>query len=764
MADIGTATEEPPAAQKDTLRTTIDGLDRVQSSGDKQDPDDLNAKSELDNYQKDLDHKEPVKNVSLFSILKYVKGSTEYTCFVTDITFPVGSADDEGVQGDLLIQVTKVEKSATSGGWQKAKGRRTWPHALVHYTIVDNPDSALSELIEKEKENAKGCQRMLEQADQNELDETIDGGATDVSFDSYVDETTKPCTLKIVQWNQKWLTTTRSSSASCVTSWEMQRTSIGETIRKEPKLTVCVMEEIKSEEAVKSVTKWLNNKDGVNVWGCVVSDAVNVKNDEGESRVGGNKEMFAAIFRKEVTGDPDVPKILLNYPGKDEGFCKAPPGRLRSDAASRTPDAPDDVVIGETKIDMSDAFKVYKAYEAYDEDMAMTTRLDHFQYSPVVFSFPKCVAGPLHIMAVHGSTGKSGRKVLCNQNALEVAYIQHICSKAVEGGEFIVLAGDFNTQEEANKNERLWDTRPKAENLEDDEPIFMAREELRRAQHELDLDEQNVLGCIRDSFLDKFSRAVRPSLPTNVYPFLTGIQAVPKHNDDIFVPNAWTGKLDTRGCKVFPIPSTVIHRWDIVCQNFFDNNPSLVKMSNPERQALNSALARVWSDHRPVQAKFTVETPKAKQEKEHRIEAKEAAATKAKAEKAEKAAAAAKTKAEKVAVAAKTKAEKAAAAADATIAASGRMMLKAEKEAKKAAATEPKAEKIEKAAVEKTDTETDSSLTSTPAPQTATSSTKKAVAQPPPKAKSRLIELKVAGSVSEETLSLANLSCEDSDA
>ncbi|GMH51609.1 hypothetical protein TrRE_jg13325 [Triparma retinervis] len=763
MADIGTATDEPPAAQKDTLRTTIDGLDRVRSSGDKQDPDDLNAKSELDNYQKDLDHRELVKNVSLFSILKYVKGSTEYTCFVTDITFPVGSADDEGVQGDLLIQVTKVEKSATSGGWQKAKGRRTLPHALVHYTIVDNPDSALSELIEKEKENAEKeaakQARMLEQADQNELDETIDGGATDVSFDSYVDETTKPCTLKIVQWNQKWLTTTRTSSASCVTSWEMQRKSIGETIRKEPKLTVCVMEEIKSKEAVKSVTEWLNNKDGVNVWGYVVSKAVNVKNDEGESRVGGNKEMFAAIFRKEVTGDPDVPKILLNYPRKDEGFGKAPPGtNLRSDAASRTPDAPDDVVIGETKIDMSDAFKVYKAYEAYDEDMAMTTRLDHFQYSPVVFSFPKCVAGPLHIMAVHGSTGRSGRKVLCNQNALEVAYIQHICSKAVDGGEFIVLAGDFNTQEEANKNERLWDTRDKAEELKDDEPIFMAREELRRAQHELDLDEQNVLGCIRDSFLERFSRAIRPSLPTNVYPFLTGIQAVPKHNDDIFVPKAWTGKL-YKG-KVFPIPTTVIRRWDIVCQNFFDNNPSLVKMSNPERQALNSALARVWSDHRPVQAKFTVETPKAKAEKaaaaadaiqediiadsaKMMVMAEKEAVAVAKQEKAQK-------KAEKVAADAKTKAEKA--------------MLKAEKDAKKAAATKPKAEKVEKADVEKTDTETDSSLTSTPAPQTATSSTKKAVAQPPPKAKSRLIELNVAGSVSEETLSLANLSCEDSDA
>ncbi|GMH88731.1 hypothetical protein TrST_g6190, partial [Triparma strigata] len=260
------------------------------------DPDDLNAKSELDDYQKDLDHWEFVQNVSLFSILKYVnvnvnvKGSKEYTCFVTDITAPVGSADDEGVQGDLLIQVTKVEKSAESGGWQKAKGRRARPHTLVHYTIVDNPDSALSELIKKEKENAEKVAakqaRMLEQADQNELDEPIGGGATDVSFDSYVDEPTK-CRLKIVQWNQKWLTITRSSSASCVTSWEMQRTSIGETIRKEKKLTVCVMEEIKSKEAVVSVTEWLNNKDGGDVWGCVVSDAVNAKNDEGEYRKGG---------------------------------------------------------------------------------------------------------------------------------------------------------------------------------------------------------------------------------------------------------------------------------------------------------------------------------------------------------------------------------------------------------------------------------------------------------------------------------------------
>ncbi|GMH96972.1 hypothetical protein TrVE_jg4542 [Triparma verrucosa] len=515
---------------------------------------------------------------------------------------------------------------------------------------------------------------MLEQADQNELDEPIGGGATDVSFDSYGDEPTK-CRLKIVQWNQKWLTITRSSSASCVTSWEMQRTSIGETIRKEKKLTVCVMEEIKSKEAVVSVTEWLNNKDGGDVWGCVVSDAVNAKNDEGEYRKGGGwKEMFAAIFRKDVTGDPDVPKILLdpaNYPGKHEGFGKAPDGReMRRDSASRTPTAPDDVVIGETKIDMSDAFEVYKAYKAYDEETAITTRLDHFQYSPVVFSFPKCFAGPLHIMAVHGSTGNKGR--LCNQNALEVAYIQHICSKAADGGELIVLAGDFNTQEEANKNERLWDTRAKAK---DGMPIFEAREELRRAKHELDLDEQN---------------------------------AVPKHNDDIFVPK----EACMERCKVFPIPSTVIHRWDIVCQNFFENNPSFVKMSNPERQRLNSALARVWSDHRPVLAKFTVETPKAKA---------------AKHEKAEK------EKAEKVAAAAKTKAEKAAAAADAILtkamAASAKMMEMAEKKAekahrievKKAAANKAEAEKVEKAAVEKTDTDTDSSLTSTPAQQTATS-------------------------------------------
>ncbi|GMI00203.1 hypothetical protein TrVE_jg8515 [Triparma verrucosa] len=711
-------------------------------------------------------------NVSLFSILKYVKGSKEYTCFVTDIT--VGSADDEGVQGDLLIQVTKVEKSAESGGWQKVQGPLAQPHALVHYTIVDNPDNALSELIKKEEENAEKeaaeqLAQMLEQADQNKLDEPTGERATDVSIDSGVDA--KPCTLKIVQWNQKWLTSSRSSSASCVTSWEMQRTSIGETIRNEKDLTVCVMEEIKSKEAVESVTEWLNNKDGGDVWGCVVSDAVNVKNDEGESRVGG-KEMFAAVFRKEVTGDSDVPKILLQYPGRHEGFGKAPPGReMRRDAASRTPTAPDDVVIGETNIDMSAAFKVYKAYKDYDEEMAITTRLDHFQYSPVVFSFPKCVAGPLHIMAVHGSTGRSGRKVLCNQNALEVAYIQHICSKAVDGGEFIVLAGDFNTQEEANKNERLWDTRDKAENLKDDTPIFMAREELRRAQHELDLDEQNVLGSIRDRFLQLFYRAVLSSLPTNVYPFLTGIQAVPKHNDDIFVPKAWVKpKLSTRGGeqdvdgKVFPIPQAVIHRWDTLCLKFFEDNPNSIKMLNPERQKLNSALARVWSDHRPVRAKFKVETPKAKAEnaafeqfremmkkaEEAEKEAKKEAAAKAKAEKAE---AAAKLKAEKAAekeAAAKVKAEKKAAADK----------VKAEK---KAAADKLKAEKVEKAAVEKTDTDTDSSLTSTPAPQTATSSTKKVVATKTPRAKSRQNELKVAGSVSEETLFLANLSCEDSD-
>ena len=227
---------------------------------------------------------------------------------------------------------------------------------------------------------------------------------------------------------------------------------------------------------------------------------------------------------------------------------------------------------------------------------------------------------PFHLIAVHGSTGGGGEyPKLPNQNLIEMVYVQHVCNKLSESDQLVILAGDFNTQEENNKNDRLWDDRPRAapgiaeeattksesENDEKAKGTIIDVTAVCNSREELSVPlERECLGAIRNKFLDNFERAVPPGLPTNVYPFLAGQTGQPKHNDDIFIQRKGVKKIEG---GVSCIPLDVLRRWDKITQQYFDAKPQLCKLGRRNAQILNSALSRVWSDHRPIYARFTRE-------------------------------------------------------------------------------------------------------------------------------------------------------------
>ena len=120
----------------------------------------------------------------------------------------------------------------------------------------------------------------------------------------------------------------------------------------------------------------------------------------------------------------------------------------------------------------------------------------------------------------HNSRRDRRRSKAPYQNMVEAAFLQTIVTQACEQGEYVILLGDFNTAEEHNHTERMWDPSiPLISNTEEDEP-----------------DELALFGAIKDKFIENYYRGIPASLPTNVYPFLAGGSSVPKHNDDIWLP------------------------------------------------------------------------------------------------------------------------------------------------------------------------------------------------------------------------------------
>jgi len=132
--------------------------------------------------------------------------------------------------------------------------------------------------------------------------------------------------------------------------------------------------------------------------------------------------------------------------------------------------------------------------------------------------------------------------------------------------------------------------------------------------------EPAILKVYKDAFLKQYVRAVKPSIPTNVYPFLAGLVSEPKHNDDIWVPcgipwDHW--EFSESWGRVVKIPLHVLREWDNITTDVFDSMDSCALKAMPAGESeermggrskksyahsMNSMLASIWSDHRPIVA------------------------------------------------------------------------------------------------------------------------------------------------------------------
>ena len=143
----------------------------------------------------------------------------------------------------------------------------------------------------------------------------------------------------------------------------------------------------------------------------------------------------------------------------------------------------------------------------------INTIFPQFDRMPALFSFhPPDFEKPVHIVAAHSATLNNKSKQ--NQNIVETMMLQEICIQAADQGEYVILLGDFNIDETGT--ERLWNK---------DFDLQTINEEVGN-----DLNEEILLGNTKGRFLDLYYRGVNPSLPTNVYPFLSGQNAEPAHN------------------------------------------------------------------------------------------------------------------------------------------------------------------------------------------------------------------------------------------
>jgi hypothetical protein len=473
--------------------------------------------------------------------------------------------------------------------------------------------------------------------------------------------------VKIMQWNQKWL-----GKSTQVEKYD-QVGQLCKTIMYDYPAVV-IFEEVqphkdgirREESIVAQLTDMLNHESAKsprceeNAWEYILSEQV------------GYDEQYCCFYRPKVVGQIEDSCLLE---GEDDtcevkkllprGFKPAFVGGRRSqadDAVERI--AYNSISIGPNKVvDMSDFVcdvydkyvdncETHKYFDSQFGDVSkgvlhpkelnarkkrgLASDASHgFDYNPVLFSFTGADAGTFHIVAVHGSTGlKSyGKKKTVKvpeQNLLEMTFLQTLCTAATSGEDpqFVVLLGDFNTQEPANMHMGLWDNAGNLPCNTNNVP-FCDRE-------------PGILRPVRDAFLQQYARAVPPHIPTNVFPFLAGVVSEPRHNDDIWVPRSpafsnWS--FEESSGRVVKIPPHVLRTWDNVTNAFFesefengniycalkgsakvkfekdddgdddgdddddDDERKPVKEKKPDatsRGKLNAALAQVWSDHRPV--------------------------------------------------------------------------------------------------------------------------------------------------------------------
>jgi len=388
-------------------------------------------------------------------------------------------------------------------------------------------------------------------------------------------------TFTIIQFNQQQLTMSNVNSEKRVknlgrTIWEMGNTS---------GFAACVMQEVLvggGEEAIKNIVDYLNTKNFGDVFRFKCSGVVNPMGHEAQ-------EKYAIIYNERLLG-PVIADEENGHRLMTHGIEQLKK-RLAADGDKAAPEPTNK--IGNAILDLTHGREIWSQIGNVG---GINTIFPQFDRMPALFSFnPPGFDTPIHILAAHSATLNNPSKQ--NQNIVETMMLQEICIQAADQGEYVILLGDFNIDETGT--ERLWNKAFDLHTLNE--------------QVGNDLDEKSLLNNTRERFLDLYYRGVNPSLPTNVYPFLSGKSAEPKHNDDIWVPviesplrmDKPTGRINTKGNKrpgkVHKVPEFVLEQWDKKTREYFESIGSRSAVSKTlSRRTLNNLLSKLWSDHRPV--------------------------------------------------------------------------------------------------------------------------------------------------------------------
>lgn len=405
---------------------------------------------------------------------------------------------------------------------------------------------------------------------------------------------------QVMQWNQKDLTlladTADGYEASVDRAEKVART-IKEIHKSNKGPGVCVFEEVRTggggKRAVEFIVNYLNENSDDDSWRYKLSGEVNPQ--------GRRRELYAVLWRQELMGDLHADpaenghRIMTDgfYPKHGRHTAPSETGGLSAApttgaAEEKDPNSDDPPKFAGTTIQFAGAIielgTVQESWTTLDGNGDVNI---YFDRTPVLFSFsPPSALFDIHIVACHAATG--GEFKTPYQNMIEAAFVQTICTQAVEQGKYVVLLGDFNTDEEYNQTARMWDA---------DVPFTVQLE-------------NDLFATTKQAFLEQFYRGVPSGLPTNVFPFLAGGGATPKHNDDIWLPDVdkkvrhitlKEGKLDT-GVHlgvIHKIPEYVLMAWDKKTRAYFDALGN-TKFKSASKHTLNRMLSMTWSDHRPI--------------------------------------------------------------------------------------------------------------------------------------------------------------------
>lgn len=387
--------------------------------------------------------------------------------------------------------------------------------------------------------------------------------------------------LCIVQWNQKDLSYDPDNARSIkrvdnimteLTDWNGRYGSSGPA--------VCVMQEIVGhaggggEKALQKITEGMNNRvdfeghDGEGFYRYKLSGVVNPMD--------GKAEQYAVVYNELLVGECEIDSKFLKSLSQF-----APGGRDENT-----------LLVGDAEIDLSRAREVFRLI---DQDGKLNDRFDR---RPALFSFsgPRDTPFPkkLHIIAAHSATGRYKSP---HQNMAESVFLQEICHQAASKGEYCVLVGDFNHDEDYNLTHFMWDS----------DGEFYDAEDNRNCSG---VNEKQLFEQTREAFLSHYVRACHKLIPTNVYPFLAGEVSYGKHNDDIWLPKL-PGEVTFRVDqgrndlgKILEVPRRILQQWEQAAREFYKSREFKdryqPRLNKGDRIRLNMMLAKVWSDHRPL--------------------------------------------------------------------------------------------------------------------------------------------------------------------